>query len=59
MYPANRGKAHANAHLRNEFPAIADAATGRYATTRYVSVELKEKEIDVPKGIDPIIGTIQ
>lgn len=38
---------------------MAEAATGRYATTRYVKTEVKEKHTPVPKGMDAIMGTIQ
>jgi hypothetical protein len=59
IYPANRGKAKANTDRRNALPAIADAETDLYATTRYVKVELNEKHTPVPNGMDAIIGTTQ
>lgn len=39
--PDTSGKTAAKADRRNEFPAIADAAYGLYATTRKVKTEVK------------------
>ena len=56
---ANNGNPAANADRMALFDASADAAIGRYATTRYVKTELKTKYSPVPKGIEAMIGTIQ
>lgn len=56
---ANNGNPAANADRIALFDASADAAIGRYATTRYVKTELKTKYSPVPKGIEAMIGTIQ
>jgi len=39
--------------------AIADAAIGRYATTRYVYEEVKTRYVPVPNGTDAMMGAIQ
>jgi len=39
--------------------AIADAAIGRYAVTRYVKVDVNANSMPVPNGIEAMIGTIQ
>jgi hypothetical protein len=57
--PANNGNAAANADRNALLLAIADAAIGRYAMTRYVNVDVKTKYIPEPKNIDAMIGTIQ
>lgn len=59
MNPAKRGNANAVVQRKNVLPAMADAAAGRYATTRYVNTEVKEKQTPVPKGMDAMMGTIQ
>lgn len=59
MYLATRGKVHAKTDLQKVLPAIAEAATGLYATTKYVNTEVKVKQIPAPNGMDAIIGTIQ
>jgi hypothetical protein len=41
--PAKRGNAAANVERIALFAAMADAAIGRYAVTRYVKVEVKTK----------------
>jgi hypothetical protein len=56
---ANKGNPAANDERNALFEAIADAAIGRYATTRYVNTELKTKYNPVPKGIEAMMGTIQ
>ena len=56
---ANSGNPAANELRIALFAAMADAAIGRYATTRYVKVDVKTKYVPVPKGTDPMIGTIQ
>lgn len=56
---AKRGKAAANVERVALFDAMADAAIGRYAVTRYVNVEVKTKKKPDPNGIDAMIGTIQ
>lgn len=43
MAPANSGKAAANVDRIALLLAIADAAMGRYAVTRYVNTEVKTK----------------
>ena len=55
----NSGKTAANAALSALFAAIADAATGRYATTRYVSTDVNTKYIPAPNGTEARIGAIQ
>jgi len=57
--PENSGKTAANAALSAAFAAIADAATGRYATTRYVSTDVNTKYIPAPNGTEARIGAIQ
>lgn len=57
--PANNGNTAAKDDRMALFAAIADAAIGRYAVTRYVKVEVKTKYIPAPKGIEPMMGTIQ
>jgi len=59
IIPANNGNAAANADRNALLLAIADAAIGRYAVTRYVNVDVKTKYTPEPKGIDAIIGAIQ
>ena len=57
--PANSGNAAANADLIALFDAIAEAAIGRYAVTKYVKTDVKTKYIPAPNGIEAIMGTIQ
>ena len=45
--------------LKNVFAAIADAAIGLYAVTRYVKMPVKQKRTPVPKGTEARMGTIQ
>jgi hypothetical protein len=59
IYSAIRGKAQARIVLKKVLPAMAEAATGLYATTRYVNTEVKVKQIPAPNGMDAIIGTTQ
>lgn len=56
---ANNGNPAANAERIALFEASADAAIGRYATTRYVNTELKTKYSPVPRGIEATMGIIQ
>ena len=56
---ANNGNAAANVDRRALFAAMADAAMGRYAVTRYVKTDEKTKYIPDPKGTDEMIGAIQ
>ena len=56
---ANNGNTAANKDLKALFEAIADAAMGRYAVTRYVKVDVNPNNIPVPNGIEAMIGTIQ
>jgi hypothetical protein len=56
---ANKGNPAANDECKALFEAIADAAMGRYATTRYVKTELKTRYTPVPNGIDAMMGAIQ
>jgi hypothetical protein len=46
--PEIKGNAAANADRKKEFPAIADAAYGLYATTRKVKTEVKTYTVPVP-----------
>jgi hypothetical protein len=57
--PANSGNTAANAERNALLLAIAEAAIGRYAVTRYVNVDVKTKYIPEPKGTDAMIGAIQ
>lgn len=57
--PAKRGKAAANIHRRALLLAIAEAEIGRYAVTRYMKVDMKEKNMPAPSGTEAIMGTIQ
>jgi hypothetical protein len=57
--PAKRGKAQPKLDRMKLFPAMADAAIGRYATTKYVNTEVKAKYTPEPKGKAAMIGTIQ
>lgn len=59
MAPANSGNAAANADRNALLLAMAEAAIGRYAVTRYVNVDVKTKYIPEPKGTDAMIGAIQ
>lgn len=59
IWPANNGKAAANEDRANALAAIADAAIGRYATTRYVNVPLKQRMKPAPKPVEAMMGTIQ
>jgi len=43
MATANSGNAAANAHRKALLLAVAEAEMGRYAVTRYVNVDAKEK----------------
>ena len=45
--------------LMNALDAIADAAIGRYAVTRYVKIETKHHVMPTPKGTNARMGTIQ
>lgn len=56
---ANRGNPAAKDERSALFPAIAEAASGRYAVTRYVKVEVKTHATPKPNGTDPIMGRIQ
>ena len=56
--PAKSGNTAANVLRSALLLAIALAAIGRYATTRYVKTEVKMKTMPVPKGTDAMIGTI-
>jgi hypothetical protein len=56
---ANSGKPPAKQLRRNVFPAMAEAAYRRYATTRYVNAAVKTKIIPVPNGIEAMIGATQ
>ena len=57
--PAKSGNAEANAPRVNAFAAIADAAMGRYAETRYVNVEEKQSVKPIPKNVVAMMGAIQ
>lgn len=57
--PAKRGKAAANIHRRAALLAIAEAEIGRYAVTRYIKVDMKEKKMPAPSGTEAMMGTIQ
>ncbi len=57
--PANSGNTAANDERRALFAAIADAAMGRYAVTRYVNTPVKMKYTPAPKGMEPMMGPIQ
>ena len=58
--PAKRGNTAANVERIALFAAIALAAIGRYAVTRYVKTEVKMRTMPVPKGTDPRrMGRIQ
>lgn len=59
MAPANSGNTAAKEKRSAEFDAIAEAAIGRYAVTRYVKTEVKTKNTPIPNGIEAIMGTIQ
>jgi len=59
MVPANNGKAAANVDRIALLLAMAEAAIGRYAVTRYVNTDVKAKYTPAPNGIDDIMGTIQ
>lgn len=57
---AKSGKMAANAERRALLAAIADAAMGRYAVTRYVKTDWKMRSIPMPKGMEPkMMGRIQ
>ena len=56
--PANSGNAAAKHVRTNVLAAIALAATGRYAVTRYVNTDVKQKKMPVPNGALARIGTI-
>lgn len=59
IVPANKGKTAAKDERVALLAAMAEAAMGRYAVTRYVNVEVKTKYIPAPKGTDAMMGTIQ
>lgn len=58
IWPANSGNTAANVDRSALLLAIADAAIGRYATTRYVNVDVKMKYTPAPNGTDAMMGTI-
>ena len=57
--PAKRGKTAANVDRTALLAAIALAAIGRYAVTRYVNTAVKMNTVPAPNGIEPMIGPIQ
>ena len=57
--PAKSGNAAANDERANAFAAMADAAIGRYAETRYVNVEEKQSMKPAPKKDEAMMGAIQ
>lgn len=59
IWPAKSGKAAANMERANAFAAIALAAMGRYALTRYVNVDEKQSMKPMPKNAVAMTGTIQ
>lgn len=59
IWPANSGNAPAKAERTNAFAAIALAAMGRYALTRYVKVDEKHRRKPAPKNEEAMMGAIQ
>ena len=57
--PANNGKTAANVERSALLAAIALAAIGRYAVTRYVNTPVKMNTVPEPNGMEPMIGPIQ
>lgn len=59
MELANRGNTAANDERSALLAAMADAAIGRYAVTRYVKVEVNTKYTPAPNGTEAMMGAIQ
>jgi hypothetical protein len=56
---ANNGNTHPKQLLKKLLLASTEAEMGRYAVTRYVNVDENAKQIPIPTGMDPMMGTIQ